>query len=71
MKHTVIELEAPNESIMFINTILGNYCFDAFFRDFPMEESSVPESVISDLTFYDHEPAPRDVELALIVALNP
>ena len=26
MKHTITKLEAPNEPIMFINTILGNYC---------------------------------------------
>ena len=42
MKHTVTKLEAHNEHIMFINTILGNYCFDTFFRDFPVEESLVP-----------------------------
>ena len=71
MKHTIIELEAPNEPIMFINTILGNYFFDTFFEDFLAEESPVPESVISKLMFYDHEPAPRDDEPTLTVALNP
>ena len=30
VKHTVTELKAPNEPIMFINTILGNYYFDTF-----------------------------------------
>lgn len=60
MKHTVTELEAPNEPGMFINTILGNYCFDTFFKDFPAEESPVPDNVISGLLFYTHEPTPRD-----------
>ena len=71
MKHTVTELEAPNELIMFINTILGNYCFDTFFGDFPAKESPVPESVVSELMLCDHEPAPRDDEPALTVASNP
>lgn len=62
MKHTVTELEAPNEPIMFINTILGNYCFDTFFGDFLAEESPVLENVISELMFCDHEPTPRDDE---------
>ena len=68
MKHTVTELEALNEPIMFINTILGNYCFDTFFIDFPVVESPVPENVISKLMFYDHEPIPRDDEQAATVS---
>ena len=55
---------------MFINTILGNYCFDTFFRDFPTKESPIPESVISELMFFEHEPSPRDDEQASIVAPN-
>ena len=46
MEHMVIKLKYPNEPIMFINTILGNYCFDTFFGDFPVEESPVPENAI-------------------------
>lgn len=67
MKHTITELEAPNEPIMFINTILGNYCFDTFFDDFPAEESSVPDNVVSKLMFFNHEPAPRDEEQTSVV----
>lgn len=70
MKHVVTELEAPNEPIMFINTILGNYCFDTFFRDFPAEESPVPENVVSKLMFCDHQLAPRDDEKASMVSQN-
>jgi hypothetical protein len=70
MKHTIIDLEEPNELIMFINTILGNYCFDTFFRDFPEEESLVPKNVISELMLCDHEPAPRDDEQVSTVSLN-
>lgn len=47
---------------MFINTILGNYCFDTFFGDFQEEESLVPENVVSELMFCDHEPSTRDDE---------
>ena len=67
MKHTVMKLEAPNEPIMFINTILGNYYFDTFFGDFPIEESPVPDDVVSELFFYTHEPAPRDEGKVLTV----
>ena len=69
MKHTIIDLEAPNEPIMFIN-ILGNYFFDTFFRDFPVEQSLVPESVILELMFCDHKLAPRDDERASMVPQN-
>ena len=62
MKDTVIELEDPNEPIMFINTILGNYCFNTLFGDFLVEESPVLENAISELMFCDHEAAPRDDE---------
>ena len=62
MKHTITELEAPNEPIMFINTILGNYYFDTFFGDFSVDESSVPNNVVLELMFYNHKPTPRDEE---------
>ena len=71
MKHTITDIQARNEPIMFINTILGNYCFDTFFRDFPVEESLVLENVISELMFYDHhEPTHRDDEEASMVSKN-
>ena len=62
MKHMVTKLEAHNKPIMFINIILGNYYFNTFFGDFPAEESSVPNSVTSELMFYNHEPTPTDEE---------
>ena len=62
MKHAVTKLQAPNELIMFIITILGNYCFNTFFREFSVEESSVPNNVVSDIMFYNHEPTPGDEE---------
>ena len=70
MKHTITKLKAPNEPIMFINTILGSYCFDTFFRDFLVEESPVPENVVSKLMFYGHEPKPRDDEKTLTTLEN-
>ena len=62
MKQMVTKLEAPNQPIMFINSILGNYFFDTFFGDFPAGESSVPDSVILELILYNHKPTPRDEE---------
>ena len=70
MKHTITELEAPNEPIMFINTIFGNYYFDTFFGDFPAEESPVPGNVVSELMFYDHEQASGNDELILTTLEN-
>lgn len=53
MKHTITELEAPNEPI------LGNYCFDTFFRDFPSKEYPVSYNSVSKLLFFTHESTPR------------
>ena len=61
MKHIVTKLEAPNEPIMFINTILGNYCFDTFFGYFPVK-SLVLDNYVSELLFCTHKPTPRDDE---------
>ena len=44
MKHTVTELNDPNEPIMFSNSILGNYCFDTFFGEFEAKTCYVIES---------------------------
>ena len=62
MKHTVTKLEAPNETILFINTILGNYCFDTLFKDFLAEETPISDNFVSELLFCTHEPTPRDEE---------
>ena len=71
MKHTVTKLEAPNEPVMFINMILGNYFFDTFFEGFPMEESPIPDNVVSELLFHTHEPTPRDeIQVLTIPELN-
>jgi len=32
MKYTVIDLNDPNEPVMFSNLILGNFYFNTFFR---------------------------------------
>ena len=56
----VIEIEDPNELVMFIKTILGRYYFDTFFGDFLAEESLVLDNVVSELLFYTPEPTPRD-----------
>ena len=39
MKHTVTDLNDPNESIMFYNSILGNFFFDTFFGELEAEIS--------------------------------
>ena len=37
MKHMVIDLNDPNEIVMFSNSILGNLCFDTFFGELEVE----------------------------------
>ena len=44
MKHTVTDLNDPNEPIMFSNSMLGNFCFDTFFRDLEAEISPYANS---------------------------
>lgn len=63
MKHTIIEWEAPNEPIFFINSILEFYCIDTYFGDFPMKSLSIPSIIIWELLFCNHELAPRGDEL--------
>lgn len=46
MKHIVIDLETPNEHIIFSKTF-GNYCFDTFFGNFSIEISPLGETDIS------------------------
>ena len=33
MKHMVIDPNDSNDPVMFSNSILGNFCFDTFFRE--------------------------------------
>ena len=44
MKYTVIDLDDPNKPIMFSNSILGNFCFDAFFGELEAETSPYTNS---------------------------
>ena len=37
MKHTIIDLNDPNELVMFSNSILGNFFFDTFFGELEAE----------------------------------
>jgi len=39
MKHMVTNLEAPNEPVMFTNSILGNYFIDVNFGEVSFEKS--------------------------------
>ena len=39
MKHTVTDLNDPNELVMFSNAILGNFYFDTFFGELEAEIS--------------------------------
>ena len=40
MKHIVTDLNDPNESVMFSNSILGNFCFETFFGELEVETST-------------------------------
>ena len=44
MKHTITELDDSNESVLFTDTIMGNYMVDSFFGDLEAETSSVQDS---------------------------
>ena len=44
MKHTVTDLNDPNEPIMFSNSILGNFCFETFFGELEAEISPYADS---------------------------
>jgi hypothetical protein len=44
MKHVVIDLNDPNEPVMFNHSILGNYSFETFFGNFTTEPSTLVES---------------------------
>ena len=39
MKHTLTDLNDPNEMVMFFRSILGNFCFDTFFEELEVELS--------------------------------
>ena len=40
MKHTVTNLNDPNEPVMFSNSILGNFYFETFFGELEAETSA-------------------------------
>ena len=44
MKHTVIDLNDPNEPVMFSNSILGNFWFETFFGELEAETSQCTDS---------------------------
>ena len=44
MKHTVTELNDPNELVMFSNSILGNFYFETFFGELKAETSKYTDS---------------------------
>ena len=37
MKHTITDLNDPNEPVMFSKSILGNFCFETFFGELEVE----------------------------------
>lgn len=53
MKHTVIELEGPNELIAFTNNIIGNYSAKSFLGSFNAQVSPFPtNTVISQIEIF-------------------
>ena len=44
MKHTVTNLNDPNEMVMFSISILGNFSFDTFFEELEVELSHTANS---------------------------
>jgi hypothetical protein len=44
MKHTVTDLNDPNEPMMFSHSILGNICFETFFGELEAEISTCADS---------------------------
>ena len=44
MKHTVTDLNDPNETVMFSRSILGNLCFDTLFEELHVELSHTMNS---------------------------
>ena len=51
MKHTVTDLENPNELVMFLQASLGNYSFDTFLGNYTFEKFVVLETQIESLNF--------------------
>jgi len=52
MKHTVTDLEAVNELVMFTNSVLGNYFLDSFFGDITPELSPFAETKTQSEPFH-------------------
>ena len=44
MKHTITDLNDPNETIMFSKSTLGNFYFDTFFEELEDELSHTMKS---------------------------
>ena len=44
MKHTIIDLNDPNEPIMFSRSILGNFFFETFFGELEANLSPLVDS---------------------------
>ena len=44
MKHTITDLNDPNETVMFSRSILGNFSFDTFFEELEDELSHIANS---------------------------
>jgi hypothetical protein len=44
MKHTVTDLNDPNQPVMFSDLILGNFCFNTFFGELEVELSPLADS---------------------------
>jgi ribonuclease HI len=58
LKHTVTNLETPNEPSSTEFPVLGNYSCDSYFRISPPFPSDVPITQNSELVFRNREPTP-------------
>ena len=45
MKHTMTEINSPNESVLFSDSILGNYGYDSDLGSFPAFKSVFVDSL--------------------------
>jgi hypothetical protein len=54
MKHTVTDLETPNEPSNFDFPILGNYNFDSYFGNFVVEISPIPKNQFQEMFLKNH-----------------
>ena len=47
VKHTVTELEVPNEPVIFTNNIIGNYSDESFLGSFNAQISPFPKNTVT------------------------